>query len=185
VPATPSARPARRSARVVQTYGLRTVVTERVSDALNSVRNLPFALADRCSDVVRSEAHRLLDLLSEIGQYLPGRESAMEHLELNVLILHEGRIYTAVALDVDLAAHGSSVTAAEKALGKALADRIALDKHVGEPPLKALEKAPSSYWKTFESPDAQDLNPFDLDVPPAYAIAARASRVRLFESRGV
>lgn len=70
--------------------------------------------------------------------------------ELNILLLPDGKLWTAQCLEYDIAAQGTTIQEAISEFSKVLTFEVAYSHERGLAPLHDIPAAPQYYWKLFE-----------------------------------
>jgi len=100
-----------------------------------------------------------------------------QHRLLSVLLIHERDAYVAVCLEHFLAAQGTTLEQAQRALVQTLVTQIGLDVRAGRAPLAQHGPAPEKYWRAFQQAVRREVAPepvVSADVPllPAFLVEA-------------
>ena len=85
--------------------------------------------------------------------------------EIRVLLTLEHATWVAQCLEFDIAAHGTTIAEAKRAVVRAFAAQVALALHYGEKPLATLKPAPQEYWQLFEHAERLVVDPVPTRVP--------------------
>lgn len=83
-------------------------------------------------------------------------------MRLRVVIFREGEHLVAQCLEHDIAAQGATLADVQDAFLKELVKTIILALELNREPLKAIPKAPETYWNMFKSVEA---SPWKHEMP--------------------